>query len=62
VNEGDLAKSSAVVINEDYASYGWKDLIDKCVKEGLASLLAKIGDCGHTRRCLEAYAIRHDKQ
>ena len=62
VNEGDLAKSSAVVINEDYASYGWKDLIDKWVKEGLASPLAKIGDCGHTRRCLEAYAIRHDKQ
>jgi hypothetical protein len=62
LNDGDLAKASAVVINEDYASYGWKDLIDKWVKEGLASPLAKFGDCGHTRWCLEAYAIHHDKQ
>ncbi len=62
INEGDLAKSSAVVLNEDYAGYGWKDLMDKWVKEGLVSPLAKIGDCGHTRRCLEAYAVRHDRQ
>lgn len=62
INEGDLAKSSAVVINEDYTGYGWKDLMDKWVKEGLVSPLAKIGNCGHTRRCLEAYAVRHDRQ
>jgi hypothetical protein len=61
VNEGDLAKSSALVINEDYAGYGWKDLIEKWAKEGLVSPLAKLGDCGHTRWCLEAYAIHHDK-
>ena len=57
-SSGDYSGVSVLAVNEDHISWGWGEAIDRWQAQGLIRPLAKVGECGRTKRCLAIYAFK----